>query len=169
MNIREFCAWVLGLAILCPVLQVLIVATVAGERGVSDLFLKYIPTLFEVVTLRLAVVVDQISEVFEKWFLTKRIGFVCAYIILMEFAHGIMFAREDTKVMVREIVEDFKAVGRDIKEAFDDVFHILSNPWHLVGYVLFIYVVTLDPETISDSANAENAAQEGQKLGGGQL
>jgi hypothetical protein len=97
----------------------------------------------------------------ENWFLTGHILYVFCLMLMVEFAHGWWFAREDMKAMAKEAVEEGKLIvaegklyAAEIKEAISGVFYILSDPWRLAGYTLLIYLVYLQPGGSSEMEEA---------------
>lgn len=127
MNDIECMIWIFSLFILGFIFTVLIVAYVAGERGVHDLFLTYIPHLshvaikiFEAVTTvvirHLAVLVGQLavlpvvnifSERIETWLLSKSLFYIFCLIMML----GWWYDREEMKAMVGSIVAEVNQRG----------------------------------------------------------
>ena len=142
MNNNECMVWICGLFILGFVFTLLVVAYVAGECGLHDLFLTYIPHLsdvaiktFEGVTTvvigqltvlvgQLTVLVGQLTVLvniflkrIETWFLSNSLFYIFCLTMMVEFAVGWWYEREEMKAMVGYIVAEGKVVVGSIKEA----------------------------------------------------
>ena len=169
MNNNECMVWICGLFILGFVFTLLVVAYVAGERGLHDLFLTYIPHLSDVAIKTFegvaTVVIGQLNfflERIESWFLSNNLLYIFCLIMMVEFAVGWWYEREEMKAMTGAIVAEGKVVAGSIKEAVVAVFVILANPWRLLGYTLIITIIRMKPEIFTDIVKA---AEKVQKLG----
>ena len=162
MNAYECMVWICGLFILGFVFTLLVVAYVAGERGLHDLFLTYIPHLSDVAIKTFEGVTTVVLERIETWFLSNNLLYIFCLIMMVEFAVGWWYEREEMKAMTGAIVAEGKVVAGSIKEAVVAVFVILANPWRLLGYTLIITIIRMKPEIFTDIVKA---AEKVQKLG----
>ena len=154
-------AW-FGFGVLGFVFTLLVVAYVVGERGLHDLFLTYIPHLSDVAIKTFEGVTTVVLERIETWFLSNNLLYIFCLIMMVEFAVGWWYEREEMKAMTGAIVAEGKVVAGSIKEAVVAVFVILANPWRLLGYALIITIIRMKPEIFTDIVKA---AEKVQKLG----
>lgn len=150
MNTNECMVWICGLFILGFVFTL------------HELFLTYIPHLSDVAIKTFEGVATVVYERIESWFLSNNLFYIFRLIMMVEFAVGWWYEREEMKAMTRVIVAEGKMVAGSIKEAVVAVFVILANPWRLLGYTLCITIIRMKPEIFTDIVKA---AEKGQKLG----
>ena len=98
---------------------------------------------------------------FEEIFCTMKFIYVLLSGISIEFIIGWIYVREEMKLMTKSAFDEGKLVLPPIQEAFCAFWKIVSNPWKLLGYTLFIFLVNMRPEAWTQIISA---AQKGQKL-----
>ena len=74
---------------------------------------------------------------------------------------GWIYVRNEMKQMLRAVIDEGKLISPPLQEAFKAFWMVVSNPWKLLGYALFIKLVSTRPKTWNEIISA---AQKGQKL-----
>jgi hypothetical protein len=81
--------------------------------------------------------------------------------ICIEVIIGWIYIRDEMKIMTKAVVDEGRLALAPLPEAFKAIWILISNPWKLIGYSLFIFLVKSRPETWLDLIAA---AQKAQKL-----
>ena len=79
----------------------------------------------------------------------------------IEFVIGWIFIRDEMKAISKSIFDEGKIILGPIQDAIKALWVVVSNPWKILGYALFISLVRIQPETWNEMISA---AQKGQKL-----
>jgi hypothetical protein len=52
------------------------------------------------------------------------------------------------KEMVRAVVDEGKIVCAPLPAAMANLWTVLSSPWHIIGYVMIIFLIRMDPKIL---------------------
>jgi hypothetical protein len=96
---------------------------------------------------------------------TYRVYLVILFIGSVEFLLGWVYNFDRMKQMVQDTAKEVKdlvqetmkegiVILRPLPDAIQAVFNVVSNPWRLLGYALFIILLRVQPELISELVKA---------------
>jgi hypothetical protein len=153
---------------------VVIMAILGGQPAVCQLCDTIIPALSQVAVERFSEFSDIITnklytgyqvffESFRLCVLTDRLAYLFAAAMAVEFALGWIFIRHEMYQNTQAVVEEIHSLAQPIRESVTAVFRLIENPWRLIGYSLFLFLIRLRPAVFEDFVKA---AEKGQKLTG---
>ena len=103
----------------------------------------------------IAAILVSIMEVIFSW----KLVVVILLSVTAEILLGWMYIREEMKIMAHDVFEGSKQVATPLMAAVQAVWKILSDPWKIIGYALFVVIVQNSPLMLEEVLKAALKSQ----------
>lgn len=102
-----------------------------------------------------------LSNKIEEAFLTYKLVYIVIIVFVVEFSYSWYQTPKDMREMTFAIVQESYIIAGPIKDGIRAVWRVASNPWRLIGYVLFVFLLRLRPDLLNDITKAAEKRTEG--------
>lgn len=138
-NIYDLIVVSLGLFLFTFILLVFLIAQWGGMKEVKEFFRVDCNNFLQGCSDRL-----------ESAVLTYRVVYIIILFFVVEFSYAWYFETEQMKLLTHAIVIESYVIARPVMDGVVAVWQVIANPWRLIGYVLFLFLLRLRPELLGD-------------------
>lgn len=146
-NVYDFLLLWMVLGLIAFVFLVIVIASLGGINEVKEFLRVDIANSFKFTTERL-----------ENTFLTYKLTYVIIIVFLFDFLCGWWYAREEMMSMTAAVIAETYIMAAPIKDGISAAWVVISNPFRLIGYILFVFLLRWKPDDVA------KAAQKGHKI-----